>query len=188
MSGIGSSPCTLTLNRTKRALVKAGTNHFRQEVSATLTGHSPTNAANLALFMFKGNTLVATGGTFSGTSSSATGAIDLNTTELAALMSGARTGAVRTALMRLYDGSSTELIGTGMFDIIAVEEEYDDDSGETPVSPVTGTTVIWGKLAKSGSATYGLNETDGLWYPITFLGAGGAMQLDFGVTGITITA
>jgi hypothetical protein len=187
MSGIGSSTCTLTLTRASRKLVKSGTNHFWQDVSATITGHSPTNAENLALFLFKGNTLVASGGLFSGTSSSATGAIALNTTELETLMTGARTGAVRSALARLYDGSSKELIGTGFFDIIAVADDYDDDSGATAVTPVTGTTVIWGKLAKIGSATYGKNETDGLWYPITFLGAGGAMQLDFGVTGITIT-
>lgn len=187
MSGIGSSSCTIRVDRNRRSAVKTGFNHFRQSVNATISGHSPTNAENIALFLLHGNALVANGGVFAASGANAVGSIETNTTELASALANSRTGASRVLTMRIWDGNSAELIASGLFEIYSVAELYGTDSGAEPVSPVDGTTVIWGKLAYYGGATYGKNDTDGLWYPLTFQGAGGLIHLDLGTTGITIT-
>lgn len=187
MSGIGASTCTLAVTRSLREILKSGTNFHRQAVSVTMTGHSPTAAANLALFLFRGGVEVANGGVFSGTIASALGSIDLNTTELELVMVGVAHGEARELWMRLYDGSTAEKLGEGAFDVIGEGTSYTDDMGADPSTPLEGTTVIWGKLAKYGGVSYGLNDDDGLWYPVSFRGPGGQIHLELGETGIVIT-
>jgi hypothetical protein len=162
MSGIGSSSCVLSLDRDNGVLKASGYNKFRHTVNLTISGHTPSTAANLVLMLFRpGSTLCASAAAFTGTNLSAVSAVETNTTPILAIMAPTGktpvgNGAIRSFIMRLYDGSTTEKIGEGN---MAMQDGY------------------W----------YGRNDDDGLWYPIGFSGTSGAIQIDLGGTGIVIS-
>ena len=80
-----------------------------------------------------------------------------------------------------------ELRGLGRLPVHAIVQTYAVDSGATPVSPIAGTTIIWGKLALYNGLTYEKNDEDGLWYPINLSGSGATTHPENGDVGITIT-
>jgi len=189
VSAIGTSDAILTVDRDIRRIVQSGdASYFRQDINVTMSGFDRTKTAdaNLALFIFRGSTQVANGGTFAANGDDALGTISTNTTQMETVMSGVHEGSIRAFAMRLYDGLTEEKISEGTFSLRGTGTEYSDDGGATPVTPVSGSTVIWGKLAYYGGETYGLNEDDGLWYPVSFRGPGAAIHLNLGETGIVI--
>jgi hypothetical protein len=183
---IGASACSLTVKRATREIIATGNNWFRQLLNLTVTGHSPTEPANLALFAYRGSTLVATGSAMVGTSSSGTGTMDTNTTELEAICDGKTFGSVRTLILRLWDAATAELIGSGPLVILCPSTDYADDSGADPVAPITPSTVKIGIFAFYNGLTYGLNSADSLYYRLTFDGAGELIHWHFEEAGISI--
>ena len=191
MSGIGSSTCAVTLDRNTGMIKAIGYNKFRHTVNLTLTGHSPTAAANLALLLFRpGATLCASAAAFSGGTDTALSAMETNTTPIAAIMAPTAgipvgEGAIRLFIMRLYDGSTTEKIGEGLLSIRGTGDQA--TFGSLPVPPAEpGANFKSGNMAMQNGYWYGRNDDDGLWYPIGFSGTDGAIQIDFGGTGIVI--
>ena len=192
MSGIGSSTCALSLNRNSGLLLASGYNKFRQTVSLTLTGHSPSTAANLVLLMFRPSaTLCASAASFVASGANAVSTIETNTTPILGFMAPTAgpivgNGVIRTLVMRLYDGSTTEKIGEGWFNLRGTGDEA--TFGDPPAPPVEpGANFVSGNMAMQDGYWYGRNDDDGLWYPLGFSGTSGAVQLDLGGTGIVIT-
>lgn len=183
MSGIGSSTANVTVTRSKRRMDFDGINWFRQDIALTLTGHSPSTPENLVLVGYRGATLVMASPSFAGTSSSATGTISTNTTELQTKIADMQIGGVCTVAMRLWDQASLELIASGVLDILAPKYAYSTDTGATPVTPISGSTIIWGKLALYNGITYRKNDDDGLWYPTSLRGTGDQMHDELDETG-----
>ena len=193
MSAIGSSTCTVVVDRSARTIKHSGVNWYTQAVTATVSGFGAAVAANLALLFYRNiagvMTNVANGGTMVASGSNAVATIQTYTAGLATVFTGVKVGAIRVLDMLLYDGDSLELLGTGWFNLRSTAYTHPSDaSAAAAVTPITGTTVVWGNLAKSGSTIYGKNEDDGLWYPVTFHGAGADIHLNLGETGIVITA
>jgi hypothetical protein len=186
MSGIGTTAATLTVTPSEKKLRMAGANYFRQEVSVTMNGHAYASPENLILLGYKGKTLVCQASNFAGSASVANDVIDLNTTELARFMTSVRVNAVRTIELRLWiDTTVPELMAMGSWDIRGIDdyEAYDSAS----VTPLSGSTLIWGNLAMVGGKTYLKNSEDGLWYPIDLSGTGGTVHYGIDETGgITI--
>lgn len=188
MSGIGSSALTAVLTRGARSLRLDGDSWHRQELSITLTGHSPATPENLVMVGYRNGVLVATVASFAGTSSSATGTLDTNTEEMEDAFEDISAGAIQNIDLRLWDQSSQELIGLGVLELRSTGFTYSDDTGATPVTPVSGTTIIWGKLALYSGKTYLKNDEDGLWYPFSLKGSGETIHEEYDETGgITIT-
>lgn len=183
---IGSSSLALAVLAGKQLRFSGGPNYFGDGVQVALTGHG-SNAADTSLLVFRGSTLVASCGAFSGGTSSATGSVDLYTSELSDVFDGVAFNSFVELSCRIYNNQSFSLIGHGWWPVVSPGFDYQDDSGLDPVSPVTGSTVIWGHLARYNGATYGYNSDDGLWYPVAFRGAGGLIHIDLDQPGITIT-
>jgi hypothetical protein len=191
MSGIGSSSCVLVLDRDRGFLRATGYNKFRQTVNLTLTGHTPSAAANLVLMLFRPDaTLCASAAAFSGSTASAVSAVETNTTPILNIMAPTGktpvgNGAIRSFIMRLYDGSTTEKIGEGWMSLRGTGEEATLGSPAAPPAE-PGANFKAGNMAMQDGYWYGRNDDDGLWYPIGFSGASGAIQIDLGGTGIVI--
>jgi hypothetical protein len=192
MSGIGSSSCVLSLDRDNGVLKASGYNKFRHTVNLTISGHTPSTAANLVLMLFRpGSTLCASAAAFTGTNLSAVSAVETNTTPILAIMAPTGktpvgNGAIRSFIMRLYDGSTTEKIGEGWMNIRGTGDEA--TMGSLPVPPAEpGANFKAGNMAMQDGYWYGRNDDDGLWYPIGFSGTSGAIQIDLGGTGIVIS-
>ena len=192
MSGIGSSTCALTLNRNSGLLIASGYNKFRHTVNLTLSGHSPSVADNLVLLMFRPSAILcASASAFFASDANAVSSIETNTTPIVGIMAPTAgptvgNGVIRTLIMRLYDGSTTEKIGEGWFNLRGTGEEA---TLGTPAAPpvLPGANFIAGNMAMQDGYWYGRNDDDGLWYPIGFSGTSGAVQIDLGGTGIVIT-
>jgi len=180
---VGTSTCTVNVKRGMRELDFVGNNWFRQLLNLTVTNASQT-AANMTLFAWYGDTLVATGSAFTGSTSSATGTMDTNTTELEAICKDID-GDVNIKFL-LWDASvgSLELIGRGNIRLMCSGVDYGTSS--SPVSPITGSTVKIGIFAFYNGLTYGLNSADSLYYRLTFDGAGETIHWHFEEAGISI--
>ncbi len=184
---IGISVATAVIVPASKQLSIAGDNYFRHAVTVNLSGHN-TATALLALFAYRNSILEATQAAagWTGSASAASTTVDLNTTAMQTLFTGITKEAVRELNVRIYNSTSLELIGQGNWAIRSPSYDYATDMGSTPVVPITGSTLKWGKLAMTGGITYGLNDDDGLYYPVSFHGAGAAIHLDLGETGIVI--
>lgn len=191
MSGIGNVASALVLNRGLRRLALPATVWFRQTVQLTLRGFAPSNAENLALLVYRAldgtETLVAAATPFTAVGDNAVGALDTNTTEMETVFADAWDRAARTFDMRLYDGQSKELLGVGPLTVCHSGHDYDADMGAGAPTPISGTTLIWGKLALYNGQTYLKNDEDGLWYAVTLGGTGLTTHFVTGNTGIVIT-
>lgn len=181
---IGKSPCSIKINRPRRLATIVGNNWSSQELDLTLTGHSPTDAPKIAILVYRGNTLVATAGALAGTTSSATGKLDMFTTPAESVFASVPKGEIRSFSLRIWDAVSTlELIGTGDLAILSSGSQY---PGSTPVPPIPPSTLKIGIFAFYNGLTYGLNSSDGLYYPISFSGAGEQIHWHYDEAGISI--
>ena len=131
MSGIGSNACTLRLN-SAGILTASGYNKFRHTLQLTLKDFSLATVPNPVFLLFRPETTLAASGTiivdpitqvstgkmFSQAGSDAEGSIETNTTPIAGVFVPANKppigeGVIRTFIMRLYNGDTTEKIGEG---------------------------------------------------------------------------
>jgi hypothetical protein len=191
MSGIGSSACALTLTRSTGFMLASGYNKFRHTLNLTLTGHSPSAAANLVFMLFRpGATLCSSAAVFTGDTTTALSAIETNTTPILNVMAPTggtpvAEGAIRSFIMRLYDGASTEKIGEGWLSLRGTGEEATLGTPATPPAE-PGANFKAGNMAMYDGYWYGRNDDDGLWYPIGFSSSNGGIHIDLGTTGIVI--
>jgi len=185
---VGASACSIAVSRSVRRITATGSNWFRQLLNLTVTGHTPSAAANLALFAYRGDTLVATASAMTGSSDTATATMDTNTTDMEAFCKDTQFGSVRALTLRLWDAdpASTELIASGTLPLWCPGTDYANDSGAAAVSPITASTVKIGIFAFYNGLTYGLNSADSLYYRISFDGAGATIHWHFEEAGISI--
>jgi len=188
---IGTSAATVTVDRAARRMAAVGSNWHRQLVTLAITGHDSVPEQLVLVGYTRSGVLAViaprTDAAFSGTSAAASVTLDLNTTELQTMFTGVSHGLMRSINLRLWSVSTLELLATGTLEILSTGLTYTADTGATPVPPISGTTVIWGKLALYGGLTYVKNATDGLWYPFDLSGAGAAVTEHIDETGgITI--
>ena len=181
MSGIGASSLAIAVTRAAKKLVLTGTNWFREDIAVSITGFSPSTAENLVMVVYQGDTLVVTGQGFTG-STTASGTVETNTEELEVFMDAVPDGAIRTFDVFLWDAQSLVMLGSTKWNILGVRGY----SASTPVTPITGSTVIWGNIAMYNGTTYVKSLTDGLWYPFALNGSGTGVTEATGTTGIVI--
>lgn len=166
---VGTSDCTIVVDRSRKRMYCAGTNWFMQALDLDITGHDYA-VGNLLLLAYRGSTIVAMCDEISGTSADATGILDTATEEMQTAISDADTqhGEIMKVDLRLWDTNSLELLAEGSLDIRGIIGSYTT----SPVTPISATTVFWGDLCSFGGKTYLKNNEDGLWYPFSLRGTG----------------
>ena len=167
MSSIGSVAVTAAVTAATKGLAFTGKPWQRQAMNLTLTGHGVA-AASLTLLLYRLGTLVAQCQAFSGSSSSATGTVDLNTVPLETVFTAVARGVVRTLTGVLWNTATGNLLAQGDIPIRAFGDTYEEESGATALPALGG---------------YAYNSTTGLWYPVALVGTGDQMQIEIDEDG-----
>lgn len=113
---VGASTLVLTVTPANKIMFPGSSPWFRQLVSVTVAG-AGVAAESLILLAYRRSTLVALCVGMTGTENAATGTLDLNTTELEAVMDGVGDGAVRSLDIYLYNTATLELVGRGVLNV-----------------------------------------------------------------------
>ena len=180
---IGTASINVVIDRNKRSVSISGDQvWFGKLVTVVLTGFVPSNPANIAMLVYRGDNLVATSQNFAGPDSGAAGTLDANTTELQEVLEAASDGSIREFSVYFYDTSSAELLASGKMDILAIR----DYGATSPVTPISDETVFIGSFAFYNGLTYVRSIDDGLYYEFKLSGSGNTTTPFTGTTGITI--
>lgn len=180
MSGIGAVSVVASVDvAAKELMFTSGRPWACQTINMSIGG-CPSIGANLVMTAYVNGTLVMAADDFTGGPGTVTGAIESNTTPLNKFMKLLPKGRWLDVDVRLWDSDSQELLATGTLRIYSNGFEYTADTGDAVVPAVSGSTLIWGIIAKVGGVTYLYNNTDSRWYPLNGLaGTGDAMHLDW---------
>lgn len=181
---VGTSTKTLTATASSKKIAATGTPvWFRNLVTLTLTGFGSHNPSNLVLLAYRGSTLVALCEDFAG-SPTATGTMDLNTTELETVMDSVWTQGARDLAIFLFnsDETSLEMVANGTLRVY----KQADYSETVPVSPISGTTVFIGNLAIYNGKTYLRDTGTGLYHEFAAATMQGSVTETLDSEGITI--
>lgn len=133
----GTAAITLTVNVTAKRMFQSAYPAFRNLVTLTVSG-AGVAAGSLALLVYRGSTAVASCSSFAGTTASATGSMDLNTTGMLAVMEDVAAGAVRSFDMVLYDTTSLATVARGVLDVLGMDLYSAVDPSGAAIVPAAG--------------------------------------------------
>ena len=181
---------TVTVNLQTGSLSQSDPISARSSLGITLVGIGSLSAINMKAALYRLNTagidgtLVATCDSFSMSSGTFVGSMDLNTAEVIQAftdMEAIRQYEKATFQIIVYDASQAVYM---VCDDIAVSYEYPLVAGTPPsVSPITSGSTTWGNMKLIGGVIHVLSSTDGLYYPLTLAGTGATIHEVLGETG-----
>lgn len=193
MSGIGSSVVNCSVDPVNRSFAFYGTCWSRQGISLSLTGHGVA-PGDLVVVAYRNGVYVGgiSAGSFSGSTSAASGVLDTNTVEMEESLRGFRREDIFDVELQLWnsDPSSLALVARGVLEVKCSGDGYSLATGSTPAVPITGTTGTLGAFGwKDGKIYWRNDEIAGPanWFPLSLQGAAGAMYIDFTQPGVSLT-
>lgn len=168
----------------KRVAVSGGPVWYRQLVTATLSGFGSHTPANIVLFIYRLDTLVAIAQAPVDNGATCAFSLDTNTAEIGTALTGASEGGAREFSVYVYDTDPTslDLLGMGTMDILATR----DYSAVAPIPPLSSSTLFIGSFAFYQGKTYIRSSTDGLYYEFAAEQSGSEVTESLQTTGITI--
>jgi len=131
---VGTKSVTVAVNAAAKRMYPSADPSFRNLVTFTVT-NAGVDAANLVMLAYRGATVVASASGFTGSTASAVGTMDLNTSGMLAVMNGVAKGAVRSFDIFLYDTISLDMVARGVLDVLGADPYSSvDASGSAPIA------------------------------------------------------